>query len=113
MIRDAGRIRVGGNVQASTIKKRVQPVYPAEAKSRRIQGAVHFNVVIDKEGKVQSLILTGGPFALYKAGARRGFAMGVSAGDAQRPTGRSDHDDRCQFPVVLNTWSFRALKSLT
>lgn len=67
MIRDADRIRVGGNIQASTIKKRVQPVYPAEAKSRRIQGAVHFNVVIDKEGKVQSLILTGGPFALYKA----------------------------------------------
>jgi TonB family protein len=61
------RIRVGGNVQAAALTKRVQPSYPTEAKSRGIQGTVQFTAVIDKQGKIKSLVLLSGPFALYKS----------------------------------------------
>jgi TonB family protein len=61
------RIRVGGNVQAAALLKRVTPTYPLEAKSRGIQGVVRFEAVINKEGKVESLVLLSGPLALYKS----------------------------------------------
>jgi hypothetical protein len=38
------RIRVGGNVQAANLIRKVQPIYPQEAKDQRIQGAVRFTV---------------------------------------------------------------------
>jgi len=60
------RIRVGGNVQAAALIKKVIPAYPAELKSRGIQGTVEFNAVIDKQGKVSSLLLMSAPLALYK-----------------------------------------------
>jgi hypothetical protein len=61
------RIRVGGNVQAAVRIKQVTPTYPLEAKSRGIQGVIQFEAVIDKQGKVQSLVLLSGPIALYKS----------------------------------------------
>jgi protein TonB len=61
------RIRVGGNVQAANLVKKVQPAYPAEAKSRHIQGTVRFTVIISKEGKISSLTLVSGPLPLYES----------------------------------------------
>jgi len=55
-----GTIRVGGNVQASKLRKQVKPVYPPEAKAARIQGTVRFNARIDKEGKIAHLELVSG-----------------------------------------------------
>ncbi len=46
------RIRVGGNVQAAKLIKKVNPVYPPEAKAEGVQGTVRLNVRIDKEGFV-------------------------------------------------------------
>jgi len=54
------RIRVGGAVQQANLIKQPRPVYPQEAKSRRIVGAVRFNAIIGKDGKIQSLILISG-----------------------------------------------------
>ena len=61
------RIRVGGNVQAANLVKKVQPTYPAEAKSRHIQGTVQFTALIDKTGKIATLTLVSGPVALYES----------------------------------------------
>ncbi|HLK20798.1 MAG TPA: M56 family metallopeptidase [Bryobacteraceae bacterium] len=54
------RIRVGGNVQATNIIQKVQPVYPAEAKAQHIQGQVKFTVIIGKDGTVQNITLVSG-----------------------------------------------------
>lgn len=54
------RLRIGGNVQAAKITKKVNPKYPASAKENRIQGLVTLSVIIDKEGKVKEVELIGG-----------------------------------------------------
>ncbi len=61
------RIRVGGNVQAANLIKKVQPTYPAEAKSRHIEGTVRFRVIIDKGGKIATMTLLSGPLPLYES----------------------------------------------
>jgi TonB family protein len=54
------RIRVGGNVQASNLVKKVTPVYPPLAKQARMQGTVRFTVIINKEGSVENVQLVSG-----------------------------------------------------
>lgn len=49
------RIKVGGNVQAAMLAKKVAPVYPDQAKSAGIQGSVTLDVVIAKDGTVESV----------------------------------------------------------
>lgn len=55
-----GKIRVGGNVQATNLIQKVTPVYPAEAKAARIQGVVRFTATISKDGSVEQLDLVSG-----------------------------------------------------
>jgi TonB family protein len=54
------RIRVGGNVQASNLIKKVTPMYPPLAKQARIQGTVQFTALIGADGSIQSLQLVSG-----------------------------------------------------
>src|SRR6266849_6650572 len=54
------RIRVGGNVQAANLVKKIAPPYPPLAKQARIQGTVRFNATISKEGTIQNLTLVSG-----------------------------------------------------
>ncbi len=54
------RIRVGGNVQAANLIKKVTPVYPALAKQARISGQVRFTAIIGKDGSIQNLQLVSG-----------------------------------------------------
>jgi TonB family protein len=61
------RIRVGGNVLAATRIKSATPAYPKDAKARGIQGKVSFSAVIDKQGKIKSLVLLSGPLVLYES----------------------------------------------
>ncbi len=60
-----GSLRIGGNVQASSLIKQPKPSYPQEAKSRHITGTVKFEARIGKDGKIHDLELMSGPFALY------------------------------------------------
>lgn len=53
-------IRVGGNVAATKITKKVTPAYPPLAKQARIQGTVRFTVRIDRTGKVSDVQLEAG-----------------------------------------------------
>jgi protein TonB len=54
------RIRVGGNVQAANLIRKVTPVYPPLAKQARIQGTVRFTAIIGKDGTIQNLQLVSG-----------------------------------------------------
>ncbi|HEY6390348.1 MAG TPA: TonB family protein, partial [Bryobacteraceae bacterium] len=62
------RIRVGGNVQAVNLIRKVTPVYPPLAKQARIQGVVRFTVVIGKDGAIQDVqVVTGHPLLVSSA----------------------------------------------
>ncbi len=54
------QIKVGANVQSAQLIKRVQPVYPPDAKAAGIQGAVRLNAVIGPEGAIKSLAAVSG-----------------------------------------------------
>jgi TonB family protein len=61
-------VRVGGNVQASNLIKKVTPVYPPDAKAARIQGMVRFTANIGKDGSVTSLeVVSGHPLLVQSA----------------------------------------------
>jgi TonB family protein len=57
------------NVKADalTIVSKVSPVYPAEAKTKRVQGTVELAAVIGKDGAVENLRAVSGPDALQKS----------------------------------------------
>ncbi|MBN1355503.1 energy transducer TonB [bacterium] len=50
-----GPLRVGGDVKAPTLLKRIDPVYPDIARRTRIQGMVILEAIITKEGRVQDV----------------------------------------------------------
>jgi len=54
------QIRVGGQVQAANLIKKVTPNYPPLAKQARIQGTVHFTAIIGRDGTIQNLQLISG-----------------------------------------------------
>jgi len=55
-------IRVGGNVQASRLIRRVEPEYPELAKRARVQGIVLLQVTVDERGGVTEVnIIRGHP----------------------------------------------------
>lgn len=56
----AVRIRVGGNVQAANLIRKVTPVYPPLAKQAQVQGTVRFSIIIGKDGFVQNVQLVSG-----------------------------------------------------
>lgn len=60
-----GSLRIGGQVVNANLIKKVQPVYPREAKDRRIQGTVEFIATIEKTGEISNLDLVRAPLALY------------------------------------------------
>ena len=55
-------IRVGSTLNCTKLVKYVRPVYPREAKRKRIQGIVRFRVVITKTGELRNFeLLQGDP----------------------------------------------------
>jgi TonB family protein len=61
-------IRVGGNVQANNLIRKVTPVYPVDAKAARIQGTVQLNATIASDGTVQDLqVISGHPLLAQAA----------------------------------------------
>ncbi len=61
------RIRVGGNVQAANLVKKVTPMYPPLAKQARVSGVVRFTAIIGKDGVIESLQLMDGHPLLVEA----------------------------------------------
>lgn len=62
-----GPLRVGGNVQAARILRRVAPVYPRDAVAAHISGTVRLHVIIGKDGSLKHLEIVSGPPALREA----------------------------------------------
>ena len=52
-----GAFRVGGDVKAPIVMKRVEPVYPEEARKDRISGIVIIEVLVDKGGIVRDALI--------------------------------------------------------
>lgn len=48
-------LRVGGDVKAPTIQKRIEPVYPEIARRTRIEGMVILEAIINKQGVVNDV----------------------------------------------------------
>jgi TonB family protein len=61
------RIKVGGNVQASKLVRKVDPVYPSQARAERIEGDVTVQITIDKTGQVTDATAVEGNPVLAKA----------------------------------------------
>lgn len=64
----ASRIEVGGNVLASKLLHRVQPLYPELARRGRIEGVVQLHGIITRDGRIAQLrVLSGHPLLVTAA----------------------------------------------
>jgi periplasmic protein TonB len=61
------RIRVGGAVQAASLTRKVDPVYPQIAKTAHVSGTVVLHAIIAKDGSIQQLEYVSGPPLLMRA----------------------------------------------
>jgi len=61
------RLRIGGNVMAANIIRKVDPVYPQIAKTAHISGTVVLHAIIAKDGTIQELTFVSGPPLLMRA----------------------------------------------
>jgi hypothetical protein len=52
-----GPVRIGGQVAQANLIRQVQPVYPAVARSTRVEGSVEFTATISKEGEIETCSL--------------------------------------------------------
>jgi TonB family protein len=62
-----GPLRVGRNVQAARIIKKVEPVYPELARFTHISGTVRLHVIIGKDGRMKELLVVSGHPLLQQA----------------------------------------------
>jgi len=60
-------VRVSSGVAAGNLIQKVQPQYPAIAKTARIQGTVVLEATISKSGSIEGLKAVSGPPMLYQA----------------------------------------------
>lgn len=62
-----GPVHIPGQVMQANLIRKVQPVYPAEARAARVQGTVEFTARISKQGTVENLQLVRGAPLLVNA----------------------------------------------
>jgi Gram-negative bacterial TonB protein C-terminal len=63
-------LRVGGNVQAANLVKKVTPPYPPAARERRIEGSVQMTALLGLDGTVLKLNVDSGPPELIDGSVR-------------------------------------------
>ncbi len=61
------KVRVSSGVAAGNLVNRIQPQYPAIARTARIQGTVVLEATISKQGTIQNLRALSGPPMLYQS----------------------------------------------
>jgi len=62
------RIQAGSVLTNNNLIRRVQPVYPQEAKTARIEGTVRFSAIIGKDGRIWNLqVISGHPLLVESA----------------------------------------------
>jgi len=55
------RVSLDGIVMATKLKHRVEPMYPAEARKKRVEGTVKLRVLVSTEGAVIQMQVDEGP----------------------------------------------------
>src|SRR5205814_2250905 len=60
-------VRIGGQVSAPALVKRIEPIYPAIAQMAAIDGIVILDAIVDEHGRVQSVKVLRGHPLLAKA----------------------------------------------
>jgi TonB family protein len=60
-------VRVTPGTVAGNLKTRVNPVYPAEAKAKHVEGTVVLRAIISKTGEIENLTVESGPELLQQA----------------------------------------------
>jgi len=60
-------LRIGGNVMAASLIRKVDPIYPPIAKTAHISGTVVLHAIIGRDGSVQDLQYVSGPPLLMKS----------------------------------------------
>lgn len=60
-------VRIGGQVQAPALLKRVEPIYPSMAQLAAIDGVVILDAIVDEHGRIRSLKVLRGHPLLAKA----------------------------------------------
>ena len=60
-------MRIGGQVQAPALLRRVEPIYPLLAQAASIEGIVILDAIVDVEGHVQSVTVLRGHAVLSRA----------------------------------------------
>ena len=94
------RLRIGGNVQAAKIIKKVAPVYPMAARESHIEGTIRLHVIVAKDGTIKQIaVMDGAPPAASGCGC--GPAVAVSAHAAQWHARGSRYHDRRLFRFTL------------
>ena len=63
----ASEISVSQGVSEATLVRKVQPIYPAEVRSRRIEGSVVLELTIGEDGSARDLKVVSGPVVLVRA----------------------------------------------
>ncbi|MGC2208788.1 MAG: TonB family protein [Candidatus Korobacteraceae bacterium] len=61
------RVKVSAGVTAGLLIRKVQPVYPREAKESRVQGVVILGATIGKDGRIKDIKAVSGPSVLVSA----------------------------------------------
>jgi protein TonB len=62
-----GPVRIGGQLSAPALVKRVEPIYPAIAQAAAIDGIVILDAIVDEHGRIQSVKVLRGHALLAKA----------------------------------------------
>ncbi len=62
-----GPVRIGGQLSAPALVRRVEPIYPAIAQAAAIDGVVILDAIVDDHGRIQSLKVLRGHALLAKA----------------------------------------------
>jgi TonB family protein len=62
-------ISVSQGVSEATLVRKVQPIYPAEARNQRLAGSVILELTIGEDGSTRDLKVVSGPVVLVRAAA--------------------------------------------
>jgi hypothetical protein len=78
--RPPATLRVGGNVQAANLIRKVTPVYPSGAREQRITGTVQLSALVGLDGRILKVNVDSGPRELIQS------AVGAAVQWMYKPT---------------------------
>ena len=64
---EAARVQVPAEVMQKLLVHRVEPVYPADARKQHLQGVIAVNLIVGRDGSVESMRALNGPDLLAQA----------------------------------------------